>query len=353
MKKIFLIIISFFLLVATWFFISEIYTAEAQKIDKVTFEVKQGESVGELVIRLEDEQIIRHAGIFKRYLILKGMDKKVNYGEFEVGSPVTASRVAKALSQPGLSEESITIIPGWTIRDIAIYFSTQGGPVSGGENLGKFQQEEITDHVGLPAVNYKISGLQAPDIKLDLKILEDKPWYISYEGYLAPETYRVYKNADVAEIIQTLLEYRESQITDKMWDDIEKSGRSFFDILTMASILEQEVRVQKDKKIVADIFWRRYDMNWALQADSTVHYAVGKNGDVFTTAVDRDTNSPWNTYKYPGLPMGPISNPSLESIEAAIYPEKNDHWYFLTDLDGVVHYAEDLDGHNLNRQKYL
>jgi len=343
MKKIFLIIILFCLLVAVWFLVSEIYTAEAQKIDKVSFEVKQGESVGELVIRLEEEQIIRHAGFFKRYLILKGMDKKVNYGEFEVETPITASRVAKALSQPGLSEEEITIIPGWTVRDIAIYF----------ENKQKFQQEEITEYVGLPTVNYKISGLQAPDIKLDLKILEDKPWYVSYEGYLAPETYRVYKNAGVAEITKTLLEYRESQITDEMWNDIEKSDRSFFDILTMASILEQEVRNEKDRKMVANIFWRRYDMNWALQADSTVHYAVGKSGDVFTTTEDRNTNSPWNTYKYPGLPMGPICNPSLNSIEAAIYPESNKYFYFLTDLDGEVHYAEDLDRHNGNRVKYL
>jgi len=79
----------------------------------------------------------------------------------------------------------------------------------------------------LPAVNYKISGLQAPDVKIGFKNLEDKPWYVSYEGYLAPETYRVYKNADVVEITKTLLKHREEQITNKMWNDIERSDRSF------------------------------------------------------------------------------------------------------------------------------
>ena len=81
--------------------------------------------------------------------------------------------------------------------------------------------------------------------------------------------------------------------------------------------------------------------------------AVDKQGDVFTTAEDRESNSPWNTYKYPGLPMGPISNPSLESIISAIYPEKNNYWYFLTTFDGEVKYAKNLDEHNANVYKYL
>ena len=344
MKKIILTIILLCLLSAGWFLISEIYFSEAQSgIESVKFEVKQGESVGELVSRLEDEQVIRNAWVFKKYIVWKGMDKKVNYGEFEVEAPVTLSRVAMALSQPGLGEDTITIIPGWNIRDIGMYF----------ENLGKFQAEEITEYVGLPARNYKVVAGRVPKIELDLKILQDKPWYVSYEGYLAPETFRVYKNADVKSIIETLLRHRENQITDEMWSDIEKSGRTFFEILTMASILEREVQTEKDKSIVSDIFWRRYDLNWALQADSTVHYAVGKIGNVFTTSEDRDSNSPWNTYKYPGLPLGPISNPSLESIKAALYPEKNNDWYFLTDTEGVVYYAKDLNEHNLNRAKYI
>jgi len=123
--------------------------------------------------------------------------------------------------------------------------------------------------------------------------------------------------------------------------------------LTLASIVEREVRGERDRKKVADIFWRRLDMNWALQADSTVHYAVGKTGNVFTSKEDRDSLSPWNTYKYPGLPLGPISNPDLESIMASIYPEPNEYYYFLTDEEGVVHYGKTLEEHNENRRKYL
>ncbi len=343
MKKIIIFILLFCFLIGVWFFVSEIYFSQAQKIEIAKFEVKQGESVSVLADRLEKEQVISSAWFFKKYLALTGLDKKVNIGEFEVKSPVTLSRVAQALSQPGLNEDVITIIPSWTIRDLAIYL----------ENLGKFQQEEITEYVGLPAVNYKISELTAPKIDLDLKILEDKPWQVSYEGYLAPETYRIYKNATVKDIVQKLLTERDRQITPEMWQEIENSGYSFFEILTMASILEREVKNTEDKKLVADIFWRRYQKNWALQADSTVHYAVSKSGTVFTTQEERNFNSPWNTYKYPGLPLGPICNPSLDSIKAALYPEENNYWYFLTTPEGEVKYAKTLEEHNGNRQKYL
>lgn len=339
MKKLISVILIICFLFGAWFVYSEIYTAEAQKdIDKITFEVKSDENVSNLANRLESEHVIRSVWFFKKYLALTGKDKKINVGEFSVEKPITLARVAEALSQPGLSEESITIIPGWTIRDVTEYF----------KSLGKFQAGETTELVGLPAVVYN----QAPQLDLDLKILQDKPDNISYEGYLAPDTYRIYKNADLKSIIKKLVQERDSQITDEMWKDIKKSGYNFHEILTMASILEKEAQTLADKKKIADIFWRRYEKNWALQADSTVHYAVNKSGNVFTTANDRAVDSLWNTYKYPSLPPSPISNPSLDSIIAAIYPDKNNDWYFLTGKDGTIYYAETLEEHNLNK-KYL
>ncbi len=342
MKKIILIIILFCLVVAAWFVISEIYTAEAQKIDKVTFEIKQGESVGELVNRLEEEQVIRNAWIFKKYLIYKGLDKKVNYGEFEVEAPITVARVAEALSQPGLSEREITILPGWGLREVAQYL----------EKEGISTKEDFFNLVGQPAMNYKISGIQAPEIDLDLKILGDKPWYVGYEGYFAPDTYRIYKNSTVEDVVDRLLKERDKQITPEMWDDIKKSGKSFFDILIMASVLEREARDFEEMAIISDIFWRRHDINWALQSCATVNYVTGKDTPAISLE-DQKIESAYNTYKYPGLPLGPISNPGLDAIRAAIYPQENDYWYFLTGTDGEMRYAEDLEGHNLNKAKYL
>lgn len=349
MKKIIALILLFCFLVGLWFLYTEIYTASVQKVEFVKFEVKEGENAEQLAERLAGEGVVRQAWLFKKYLALTGIDKKINVGEFEVKAPVTLSRIAQALSQPGLNEDVITIIPGWNLRNIADYLKKQGLVST---------IEEFYTVVGEPAVNYRTSKLPKPKIdflpEANPPLAEkDKLWYVSYEGYLAPETYRIYKNATVKDIVIKLLQEREKQITPELWQDIEKSGHSFFEILTMASILEREVKNIEDKKLVADIFWRRYERNWALQADSTVHYALNKTGEVFTTTEERNSNSPWNTYKYPGLPLGPISNPSIDSIKAAVYPEKNNYWYFLTTEEGEVKYAKTLEEQNQNRQKYL
>ena len=343
MKKFIFLILLICIGIGAWFLYSEIFSAPAQYADKVTFEIEKGESVSLVAEKLEEKHIIRSAWFFKKYLSFRKLDTEIREGEFVVESPITLARVINILANPTQAETTVTILPGWDLREIADYFEKQG-IVSSTDFLAV---------VGQSAYNYKVEREIAPVVEGDWKIMADKPNFVSYDGYLAPDTYRIFKNATVAEIVQKLITERESQFTDQMYADIVKSGHSVFEVLTMASILEREVRDSKDRKLVSDLFWRRYDQNWALQADSTVHYAVGKNGTVFTTAEDRDSLSPWNTYRYPGLPIGPISTPSLDSIMASIYPQSNEYWYFLTDKDGVVRYGKTLEEHNLNRQKYL
>ena len=343
MKKLTFIIFLFCVGFGTWFLYSEIYTAEAATSESITFQVEQGESVSALADRLAEEQVIRHAWVFKKYLAWKGIDKDIRFGTFQVEAPITLHRVVESLANPSVIERTITILPGWNLRDIAEYVEKEG--------IGT--AEELYSLVGEPVLNYKTVGGDAPKIEKDFEVLQDKLSYVSYEGYLAPETYRVYKDASLEDVVDRLIGHREKQFTDQMYIDIERAGRTVYEVITMASIVEREVRTTESRKKVADIFWRRYDMNWALQADSTVHYVVGTSGSVFTTREDRDSLSPWNTYKYPGLPLGPISNPSLDSIMATIYPESNDDWYFLTTHEGEVKYAESLEGHNMNRARYL
>lgn len=334
-----------------WFTYREIYRDEAFAPAPVVFEVVEGDSVAKLAGRLKEDGIIRNPWVFEKYLIWKGLDKKINIGTFRVERPVTVARIAAALAMPGITERTITVIPGWDLRDIADYFKAEG-------LVGK--ADFFDEVVGAPAREYSLTRQLPPFFqKLDIyspkiKVLVDKPWFLSLEGYLAPETYRIYKNAGVEDIIKKLLAERDRQFTDQMYADISVAGRSVHEVITMASILEREVRSPVDKAKVADIFWRRHDVGMGLQADSTVHYAVGKKGDVFTTGEDRDSLNSWNTYKYPKLPPGPISNPSLESIMAAIYPKANEYWYFLTTLDtGEVKYARTLSEHNENAARFL
>ncbi len=242
---------------------------------------------------------------------------------------------------PPRPEVTLTIIPGWNLRQVADYLVKQGFASS---------TDDVYLLIGKPAVDYRRTGILLPRVSAD-SVVSYKPDYISYEGFLAPETYRVFKDATLLDVIKKFIDQRDKQIDAAMWEDINKSGHSFYEIMTMASLLEEEVQSPADKAKVADILWRRYKNNWALQLDSSVHYVVDKTGNVFTTNKDRSVDSLWNTYKYPGLPLGPIANPGLASIKAAIYPEKNSDWYFLTGKDGTVYYAKTLEEHNANKRK--
>ncbi len=253
------------------------------------------------------------------------------------------NRLVRRAAPPPRPEVEITIIPGWNLRQIAEYLVK--------ENIAE-NADAVFSVVGKPAFNYQAFKKEAPRLALDLPVLLAKPEAVSYEGYLAPETYRVYKDASLAEVVNKLVKERDAQITPQMHEDIKASGRSAHDVLTMASILEEEARDDLDRAKVADILWRRYDRKWALQVDPSVHYAIGKVGNVFTTQKERAVDSLWNTYKYPGLPLGPISNPSLTAIKAALYPIKNNYWYFLSGRDGTMYYGKTLEEHNANK-KYL
>ncbi len=137
-----------------------------------------------------------------------------------------------------------------------------------------------------------------------------------------------------------------------MVKDTKNSGRDVHGIVTMASILEREVKSEKDRKLVADIFYRRIQHGMPLQADSTVNYSTGKS-DLQAQAADLNIDSPYNTYNHTGLPPGPISNPGLVSLRAALYPEANPYWFFLTTPDGTVMYSRTFQEHVMNKLKYL
>lgn len=254
----------------------------------------------------------------------------------------------KYVPLPPRAEINVTIIPGWNLRQIAADWVKKG--------LIK-NDSELYSLVGEPAKNYRASGGVAPELNWTAtgtlaELFDGKNINVSYEGYFLPETYRVYADAKPEEVIKKIFTVLDDRITSEMRMEMKKQNKSFFEVLTMASVVEKEAPTTEDMRLVADIFWRRNKMKWALQSCATVNYVTGKN-DPAINAVDRQLDSFYNTYKYPGLPLGPIGNPSLKAIEAAIFPEKNDYWYFMSDTEGGMHYAKTLDEHNQNVAKYL
>src|SRR3989338_10353302 len=230
MKKTIGILIVLCLLAGAWFLYSELYTATTQDVDAVAFDVQKGESVASLAERLEQEGVIRNAWLFRKYLVFKKIERDVRAGQFEVTLPITLARVATVLSQPGISEREVTILPGWDLRDIAEYLVEQGFAKS---------VEEVYEITGEPAKRYGAADFFGPSTDL----IDEKPGGVSLEGYLAPETIRVFADAPLDEgVIDKFIFERDKQITADMRSDIAKAGRTVHEVLTMASILEREVR---------------------------------------------------------------------------------------------------------------
>ncbi|MBU6310374.1 endolytic transglycosylase MltG [Patescibacteria group bacterium] len=170
------------------------------------------------------------------------------------------------------------------------------------------------------------------------------------EGYLFPDTYVIIPGTPVGEIVSHLRARYEEAVAP-LRPEILASGRTEQEILTMASILEKEARLPETRRIVAGILWKRLDMGMPLQVDAVFGYIRGI--DTYSPSfADLEIDSPYNTYKNAGLPPGPINNPGIDTIRAALEPEPSPYLYYLTGADGTMHYARTFTEHVANR-KYL
>ncbi len=330
---IFLILVGLF---ACAWFVLQIFNPLNLEITK--FSIKEGEGVNQISYHLKQQGIIRSSFVFETYAYLKGIEGDFKASNYILPHVVNIKRLTEILTTGQTAEEwKLTIPEGWTINDIAFKL----------ENLGKFQTEELFTATGFNQPKNKISF----DIS-DYDFLIDLPKEATLEGYLFPDTYHYFAYATIDDVIRKMLNNFDKKLTAQMRQDIKQQHKTIFEIITMASIIEREVKTDKDRPIVAGIFWRRLAMNMPLQADSTINYITRKKTPAVSSA-DLKLDSPYNTYKHRGLPPGPISNPGIESIKAAIYPIDTDYLYFLTDNSGNVHYARTFEEHVRNKNQYL
>jgi UPF0755 protein len=174
----------------------------------------------------------------------------------------------------------------------------------------------------------------------------------NYEGYLFPDTYFLMPDTKEESIIKMMNDNFNEKI--KMVDkEIRSFGKPIFDVIKMASIIEEEVGSSTEaRKIVSGILWKRISIGMALQVDSSFKYINGKTTEDLSLE-DLKIDSPYNSYTHTGLPPTPISNPGLSAIVAALEPEKTPYLYFLTDDEGNMHYGKTHDEHVANKEKYL
>lgn len=282
---------------------------------EVTFRIKNGTSVTKISSNLLDQGFIRNKGIFKILVMFQGVTNKISYGDYLLSRDMTPGEIIKVLtSGTQITERTITIIPGWTVEDIADYFVKVGALDADGraEFLSLCQNSE-----SFMDVSHQLQ--QAGHL--------DQRTY-ALEGYLAPDTYRVLVDADASSLIKTLLSQTEI-VLDRLYDASAETDEAAFttdltqdEIIILASMIEKEAAKKEDFGKVSAIFHNRLAQGMLLQSDPTTKYTDGATNMVLT-ADQINLETPYNTYVIHGLPAGPICNPSPAAIEAALHPNQS------------------------------
>ncbi len=303
----------------------------------VEFTIEQGTSTSAIAAGLKSQRLIRSELAFRLYLY-KHKDLAIQAGKYLI-VPGTTTRILIAQLTGGKTvstEVNVLIKEGLSLREANEAIKKQGF---------------LTDDSFLALGKTRIADLPASLTKFSF--LSDLPAEATLEGYLFPDTYRMFKDFTAEDLAAKMLENFDRKLTAEMRTAISRSGHSLHATVIMASILEKEVRTAEDMKIVSGLFWDRLTVGQALQSCATLAYILGVNKAQYTYE-DTQIDSPYNTYRHPGLPPGPVSNPGMRSLAAAISPTKTDYNYFLSRPDtGETVFSKTLEEHNAAKAKYL
>jgi len=322
-------IIICFIILLVWV-IGSIFFSVSDSNGEKLFIIESGESIDSIAKRLVDNGYINSSLVFKSYLQVSDKGGQIKAGEHYLSGGMSVADIINKLIVPTAQQDKqITLIEGWSNFDIADYLA---------DSMGM----QVNDFLAAANLDYS-----------DYEWLPKKSLANYTQGYLFPDTYRILPQSSSKDIVDKLLNTFNSKVYLPLQSSINGSSLSLHEIVTLASIVEAEVSLDSDRQLVADIFIRRLADNYPLQSDATVNY-VTKSGRSQSTIKDTQIDSPYNTYKYAGLPPGPIGNPSLSSIKAVLNPVANTYYFFLTtNDDGRVIYSRTYEEHLQNKAKYL
>lgn len=297
---------------------------------KVLVEVKEGETASDIGDRLEKRGVVETAAAFRDEAAQNPDSLGIQVGFYELKREMAAEDALERMIDPkNLVQDSVTIPEGFRIDQIVDRVAAET----------KISRKSLTrtlmrpQSIGLPA-----SAKGNP------------------EGYLFPETYAVRPNETARSLLGAMVEQTETVQQDlDMEAKAEELGLSVEEVMVVASILEYEGFRDEDLPKIARVLYNRLDDGMALQLDSTVAYANGVSGTVWTTEQERANDSPYNTYKHVGLPPGPIGSAGERTLDAALNPAEG-NWLFFIPVNletGETVFNEDLAGHNRAKQELL
>lgn len=294
------------------------------------FIIERGQNLQEIARDLKKAGLIKSKWYFMFYVWIDNKARELQAGQYSLSPSMSTKEIAQKIINgeviPGWIE--VTIPEGFTMKQIEQRLIEKG----------LVDPEQYKPY----AVNIKQYGF-----------LADRPKDTPLEGYLFPDTYYFDKKATTGDIVKQMLDNFDRKLTSDLREEIRRQGKTIFQIVTMASLLEKEVKSDEDRAIVSGIFWKRLENSYPLESCATIAYILGIDKWRYTIE-DTRIESPYNTYINTGLPPTPINNPGLSAIKAAIYPKETDYNFFLTDPEtGNTIFSKTFEEHNRNKAKYF
>lgn len=300
---------------------------------RVPFVVPTGAGLSVIADDLEEKDLIRSSFAFTTHVRVQNRAHLLRAGSYVLQQSMSADDILEVLTGGAAGEVSITIPEGFTVADIDRMMAGKGFTATGAI-LACAKTCDFSAFDFLPASSDGPGG--------------------RVEGYLYPDTYFVGGEAgDPQALLLRLLMTFEAKVVVGLATDITASGKPLDQLVTMASLIEKEAAGDDERGTISGILWKRLDEGIVLGVDAAVRYAVQKEPREPLTRADLESDSPYNIRVRAGLPPGPIANPGLASIEAALKPEASPYYYYLHGTDGQIRYARTNDEHNQNKAKYL
>lgn len=315
----------------------EIYIRTPNLAETKSIEIPKGAGLRETAEIFKKEGMIRSSWIFILYTLANGDAGRIQAGSYTLSS-LPLSQIEQELVRGG-SGATIVIPEGWTADEISSLLARE--KISNSEEFRKIAETRDTE-----------------PFKEKFDFLGAAPELAGLEGFLFPDTYKVLKTMPAEEIATLMLKNFDAKVTPAMRKDTTFRQKTLYQIVTMASLIEKEVVSDEDRAIVSGILWKRLSLGIPLQVDATIFY-IKKQNDAPSPAggkisiADTKIDSPYNTYKYAGLPKGPIGNPGISAIKAALYSKESPYLYYLSTPEGKTIFSKTLEEHNTAKAKYL
>jgi UPF0755 protein len=299
------------------------YTGSEQFVDLLP-----GDGTPAITRKLVAAGVVRDRWTFRLALSQSGAARRLKAGEYRFDHPMRASEVVAMLARGEVYLRPVTFPEGLTIREMSRIFASRG--------LGTADSFVEAARAGASLVS---------DIDPSARTLE---------GYLFPETYALSRHAGAAELVRMMVARFHQVFTLELREAAAANGLTPREAVTLASMVEKETAQPGERPVIAGVYLHRLRLRMALQCDPTVIYALEAKGQYRgnLTHENLQVNSPYNTYRFPGLPPGPIAAPSRSSLDAVAHAERVDYLYFVSRNDGTHVFAATLDEHNRNVRKY-